>query len=97
MLRRACSGLLYVRTRLAGQRRSAETTAATRGTRSAIDLANTVSTPARSSRVPLAGHVGLAEADQTVAADPAGQSSGLVQITIVGNVGSAAPTTVPSG
>ena len=49
-----------------------------RGTRSATDLASTVNTPVRSCRRPFAGHVGLAEADQAVAADPAGQRVRLV-------------------
>ena len=46
------------------------------GMRSPTDLANSVSTAARSSRAPLACHVGLAESDQAVAADSRASRSG---------------------
>ncbi len=41
-------------------------------------IANSVSRPARSVGAPIAGHVGLAEADEPVAADPANQCLGPV-------------------
>ena len=65
------------------------------GTRSATDVANSVSTPTRSSDAPFARHVGLAEPDQAVPADPRANAG--IGDHHCRQVGSAAPITEPSG
>ena len=92
-VRGCCAGNAGWRTTAIGP----QVVAAIGGTRSAIDVGELGQHADEVVRAPLARHVGLAESDQAVAADPRRQRARDRWITIVGSVGSAAPTTVPSG
>ena len=97
MLSRVLRSVLRCRPRRCGARRARAAAAAARGPGAACSAASTVRKPAEVVGVPGAGQVGLAEADQAVAAEPGEELVGPVRPSSPGRPADAgAPSRSPS-